>query len=223
MLGFSVGGESCGSLLLGQVRDGRSRSGIQDAEFAVITPDEMKVIMPHAGGRVEIFHEPLNDAMREFEINSTPRQAAFLAQIAHESGSLRYVSELASGDAYEGRADLGNDEPGDGRKYKGHGLIQITGKLNHFLCADALGFPRDEIIAYLQTPVGAARSAAWFWVVGAGLNLSKAALRRCGYGCNLNDIADKGDFVAITYAINGGTNGLKDRIAYYERAQRVLA
>ena len=88
-------------------------------------------IMPHAKSRVQDFLEPLNAAMREFHINTPVRQAAFLAQIAHESGELRYVKELASGAAYEGRASLGNTQPGDGVRFKGRGYVQVTGRRNY--------------------------------------------------------------------------------------------
>jgi putative chitinase len=82
---------------------------------------------------------------------------------------------------------------------------------------DLIGSPE-----LLERPDLACRSAAWFWKVGAGLNLSKLALKLCGYGCNLNDIADKGDFKAITAAIQGAYGGYQERLAYYERAQQVL-
>lgn len=175
-------------------------------DLVVITLEELKSIMPHAGNRAETFLEPLNAAMDEFEITGPVRQAAFLAQIAHESGSLRYVSELADGAAYNFRQDLGNDQPGDGPKYKGHGLIQITGKNNHFEMADYFGIPRDQIVEWLQTPEGACRSAGRFW-----------------QSHGLNELADKGDFKLITKRINGGFNGYQDRLAYFERAQQVLA
>ena len=79
----------------------------------MITLDQLKKILIYAGPRAGVFHEPLCDAMTEFGIDTPMRQAAFLAQIAHESGSLKYVREIASGEAYEGRRDLGNTEPGD--------------------------------------------------------------------------------------------------------------
>lgn len=171
----------------------------------MITLSELKEIMPYAR-KAELFLEPLNSAMLEFDITGPVRQAAFLAQIAHESGSLQYVKEIASGEAYEGRKDLGNTEPGDGVKYKGRGLIQITGRANYAECGTALGVDLIESPQSLEEPVLAARSAAWFWA-----------------SRNLNDLADKGDFKLITKRINGGYNGYQDRLAYYERAQRVLA
>lgn len=172
----------------------------------MITVDELKEIMPFAGKRADTFIDPLNDAMAEFEINTPDREAAFLAQIAHESGSLRYVKELATGDAYEGRTDLGNVEPGDGVLFKGRGLIQITGRANYRDCGNALGLDLLGDPALLEQHSNACRSAAWFW-------------QRRG----LNDLADRGDFKLITKRINGGYNGYAERISFYERAQRVLA
>ena len=162
-------------------------------------------IMPHAKSRVQDFLEPLNAAMREFHINTPERQAAFLAQIAHESGELRYVKEIASGIAYEYRKDLGNTQPGDGMKFKGRGLIQITGRNNYHECGNALGVDLITSPELLETNDMACRSAAWFWA---------------SHG--LNDLADKGDFERITKRINGGLNGLKERQAYYVKAMLYL-
>jgi putative chitinase len=172
----------------------------------VITLDELKKIMPYAGRRAEFYIDHLNSAMDEFGIDTPQRQAAFLAQIAHESGSLNYVKELASGKDYEGRKDLGNVESGDGVRFKGRGLIQITGRDNYRACGQVLDLPLIDNPELLETPENACRSAGWFW-----------------QSRGLNEIADKGDFLLITKRVNGGTNGYKDRLAYYERAQQVLA
>lgn len=162
-------------------------------------------IMPHAKSRVQDFLEPLNAAMREFHINTPERQAAFLAQIAHESGELRYVKELASGAAYEGRASLGNTQPGDGMKFKGRGLIQITGRNNYYECGSVLGWDFITSPELLEQPVNACRSAAWFWA-----------------SRGLNDRADMGDFERITKRINGGLNGYQERLVYHARAKTAL-
>ena len=167
---------------------------------------ELRRIMPNAGKRVAIFLEPLNAAMAEFDISlSQERECAFLAQIAHESGELRYVREIASGEQYEGRADLGNTEPGDGTKFRGRGLIQITGRSNYDACGDALGLDLLRQPELLEEPVNACRSACWFW-------------KKRG----LNELADSGGFELITRRINGGLNGYADRIAYFRRAQQTL-
>lgn len=172
----------------------------------MFTLQELTAIIPHSGKRAEVFLDPLNAAMQEFEINSSVREAAFLAQIAHESGSLKYVRELADGTAYELRADLGNTNPGDGRRYRGRGLIQITGRANYQACGDALGADLIGSPELLEGTDLACRSAAWYWKTHG-----------------LNELADKCDFKLITKRINGGYNGYQERLAYYERAQKVLA
>ncbi len=155
--------------------------------------------------RLESFLDPLNEAMHEFALDTPQREAAFIAQIAHESGEFRYVRELATGDAYEGRADLGNSEEGDGRKYRGRGLIQITGRANYRTCGDALGVDLVADPELLEGTALACRSAAWFWQTHG-----------------LNELADKGDFKTITRKINGGLNGWPDRVMYWGRTKNVL-
>lgn len=174
----------------------------------MITLDQLRKIMPYAGPRAGVFFKPLTEAMAEFGIDTPVRQAAFLAQVAHESGSLRYVREIANGKAYEGRADLGNTEPGDGPRFRGRGLIQITGRTNYRACSVAL-FGDERLLSrpeLLEETVAACRSAAWFW-----------------WSHGLNTLADTGQFRAITRKINGGFNGYADRLAAFERAKVVLA
>ena len=180
----------------------------------MITREQLIAIMPLAKGRADAFLQPLNDAMAEFGIDTTRRMSAFLAQIAHESGQLRYLRELASGEAYDtGRLAkrLGNtpEADGDGQRYKGRGLIQITGADNYRKCSWALYGDGDILMAHpelLEQPIPACRSAAWFWWSN-GLN-------------TLADVANS--FQAITVRINGGLNGYADRVAYFERAKLVL-
>ncbi len=171
----------------------------------MITGTQLQSIMPFAKARIPAFIEPLNAAMHEFHINSPIRQAAFIAQIAHESGELRYVEEIASGSAYEGRKDLGNTQPGDGMKFKGRGLIQITGRNNYHECGKALGVDLITNPELLETNDLACRSAAWFWA-----------------SRGLNDLADRGDFERITKRINGGLNGYQERLVYHARAKTAL-
>ena len=189
-----------------------------------MTLEQLKHIMPLAGRRSETYLEPLNLTMPEFGIDTPRRQAAFLAQIAHESGQLRYVSEIASGNAYTDREDLGNTRPeairiaemhgaATGPFYKGHGLIQITGYDNHLACGRALGIDAANNPELLTVPIYAARSAGWFWKTN-----------------NLNKWADAGDFDGVSDKINrgrkttayGDSNGFKDRLAFYELAKEVL-
>ena len=168
----------------------------------MISFDQLVRIMPYAKQRADKYLDALNAAMSEFGISENGlREAAFLAQIAHESGELRYVEELASGEAYEARDDLGNVVCGDGVRFKGRGLIQITGRANYEECGKFLGVDLLEEPERLEEPVLACRSAAWFW-----------------QSRGLNELADKQDFLRITRKINGGTNGWADRQKYYQRA-----
>lgn len=175
----------------------------------MIDQDTLLAIMPAAGRpRAALFCGPLTEAMAAYGINTPERVAAFLAQVAHESGSLRYVRELASGEAYEGRKDLGNTQPGDGVRFKGRGLIQITGRSNYSDCSESLFGHRSTLLDHpelLEQPGYATMSAGWFW-----------------NSRNLNALADAGQFEAITRRINGGLNGQADRLAHYHRALEVL-
>lgn len=143
-------------------------------------------------------------AMREFGITSQARASAFLAQVLHESGELKWFEELASGAEYEGRRDLGNTHPGDGRRYKGRGPIQLTGRANYRwagqkLHLDLEGHP--ELAS--QHKVG--------WRI-AGLYWKERGL---------NALADRHDFRQITERINGGLNGYASRLHYLALVQRV--
>lgn len=175
-----------------------------------LTKQQVLAIMPYAKNRVDAFLPVANKYMNEFGINNRLRVCHFLAQIAHESGELRYTEEKASGSAYEGRKDLGNIMPGDGRKFKGRGYIQITGRANYKAYNDYLtkgGMNVDLLSSpeLLAKNPGAFKSAAWFWMTHG-----------------LNALADRDDIVAVTKRINGGTNGLTQRKLYYQRAKLVI-
>jgi putative chitinase len=172
---------------------------------------QLLAIYPYAKTRAARYLDWLNATMREFDINTVPRQAAFLSQVGHESGQLLYVEELASGAAYDTgplAVKLGNtpEADGDGQRWKGHGLIQITGLTNHTACAAYFRIPLDTIAAWLKSPEGACRSAGWFWKTHG-----------------LNQLADAGDQVAVSRRVNGGTNGLTDRLALFKTAFDVLS
>lgn len=172
----------------------------------MITKDNIKSIMPLASAsNIEKYCQPLNEAMERFDINTPKRIQAFLAQVAHESQSFLYSKELASGQAYEGRKDLGNINPGDGIKFKGRGLIQITGRFNYEKLSTVFGQDFINHPELLEGPVWASMSASWFWKIKG-----------------LNEIADHEDFLLITKRINGGLNGLADRHEFYERAKEVI-
>ena len=151
----------------------------------------------------------IESAMLEFGINTQQRQAMFLAQIGHESGGMRYTVEIwgntAAQISYEGRKNLGNTQVGDGFKYRGRGLIQTTGRYNYEATAKALGIDCVNNPDLLAEPENAARSAAWWW-----------------QSHNLNKYADADDCRGCTKVINGGYNGLEQRLALYEAAKSVL-
>lgn len=165
----------------------------------VLSKDVLKKIYKNATSEnIDKFLEPLNVTISRYEINTPQRIRMFLAQVGHESGELRYVRELASGAAYEGRKDLGNTSPGDGVKYRGRGLIQITGKSNYAICGLALDLPLIDRPELLESPMNAAMSAGWYW-----------------HNKNLNSLADLNLFDTITRRINGGNNGEADRKRLY--------
>ena len=177
----------------------------------ILTAAGLITIMPNARRVATAYVGPLNEAMDAYDITTPRRQAAFLGQVAHESGQLQYTRELwgptPAQAAYEGRRDLGNVEPGDGRRFLGRGLIQITGRLNYGEVSHAL-FSDDRLLitpADLETPELAALSAAWFW-------------SRNG----LDAWADANDYRTITRRINGGLTGWQDRVTYWERAKKLL-
>lgn len=147
--------------------------------------------------KFDIFLTPLNAAMEEFEITRGERPAMFLAQVAHESGGFRWLKEIWGPTPAQLRYP-------DGRQWAGHGLIQITHKANHIAEAEHFGVSIDDIVEWLQTPVGASRSAAHFWQA---------------HGCNA--LADAFDFVGVTRKINGGINGLDDRLARYKAISEI--
>lgn len=173
--------------------------------MSAVTLAQLLAIMPLARTRAVAFLVPLNAAMVEFGITTPARQASFLSQVGHESGQLRYVRELASGQAYEGRVDLGNTQRGDGVRFRGRGLLQVTGRANYAACGKALGLDLLAQPELLEQTVNACRSAGWFWQMRG-----------------LNALADTGDQERVTRRINGGVNGLAERLALYREARKVL-
>ena len=183
----------------------------------------------------EKYIDALNAAMDEFEINTSQRRAMFLAQCCHESGHFRAVSENLNYKAdsltrvfpkyfrdvdpndyakqpekianrvYGGRMGNGDEESGDGYRFRGRGLIQLTGKSNYIACSEDLEVDLIENPDYLITPEGAARSAAWFWSAN-----------------DLNKYADSDDIVGCTKRVNGGTIGLEERTELYDEAKALF-
>lgn len=180
---------------------------------------------------------PLNKIGDHFDLFENPkRMAAFLAQIAHESGGFNFVKEglnysaaglvktwpkrfptLAAAQPYARNAEKianrvyanrmgnGSESSGDGFRFRGRGLIQLTGRTNYTRFATSIKKSLADAIAYLETPEGAVASAGWYWDVN-----------------KLNIYADKGDFVGLTRRINGGTIGLEDRKHHYAIALKAL-
>lgn len=139
-------------------------------------------------------------------MDSTQRFAHFLAQLIHESGSFRYMEEIASGAAYEGRVNLGNTQPGDGRRYKGRGPIQITGRSNYRTFGRRVGIDLEANPAIAAVPSIGLHLALEYWK-----------------SRDLNTLADADNLEAITRKINGGTNGLSDRRAHYTAVKAWLS
>jgi putative chitinase len=180
-----------------------------------LTSAQLQHLFPDARSQAGVFIFALNTAMARHNINTPKRIAAFLAQVGHESGQLQYVREVGN-DQYLSKYDtgtlsarLGNtpEADGDGQKYRGRGLIQITGRNNYRQCS--LGLFGDERLLslpeLLEQPQWAAESAAWFWEQNG-----------------LNELADRDQFNSITRRINGGLNGLQDRLEIWARARAVL-
>jgi putative chitinase len=149
---------------------------------------KLAAIMPNASSaNIAKYYKHLVAEMALRSINTPLRRVHFLAQLAHESGSFVYAEELASGEDYEGRKDLGNTEAGDGKRFKGRGLIQLTGRANYVAYGKAIGVD------------------GWFWETK-----------------KLNAVADTDDVYKVTRIVNGGVNGLEDRMKYLQRARYFL-
>lgn len=143
-------------------------------------------------------------AMIEGNITTQYRARYFIAQLAHESVGFRYREEIASGADYEGRLDLGNARPGDGRRFKGRGWIQVTGRSNYTAAGKALRLDLAGNPSLAARVDIAWRVAVWYWTTR-----------------NLNGYCDRRDFVGLTRRINGGTNGLADRKARLGRLSSI--
>ena len=170
---------------------------------------KLKGIMIHATDtNVGQYAAALLAQMPARDISTPLRQAHFLAQVGHESGELRFKEEIASGAAYEGRRDLGNTQPGDGPRFKGRGLIQLTGRANYQRYGQAIGkdlLTNEQWKQVADDPNLAVDVACWYWETH-----------------RLNQPADQDDITTITRRINGGLNGLDDRKRLLTRAKFFL-
>ncbi len=177
-----------------------------NAAIELISLEQLKAIAIYTRASVLApFIPHLNTTMARYQINTPLRIAHFIAQIAHESDGFHTTREYADGSAYEWRRDLGNNQAGDGMRFRGRGLIQITGRENVSEISKALGYDFISDPQMLERIDWATLSAGWFWD-----------------SRNLNTHADRDDFQRIMRIINGGNNGEKDRWAYLTRAKRVL-
>lgn len=201
------------------------------------TQDKLAQIIPQAKYGVQVWYDEMAELLPLFEITTAERVAAFIAQTAHESGgytalveNLNYSAEALNrvwprrfptiefakqfarnpikiaNTVYSNRMGNGAPETGDGFLYRGRGLIQLTGKTNYSLFAEYAEIPVQDAPGYIETPRGAIHSACWFWHTN-----------------NLNGYADAGEFTAMTRIINGGTNGLQDRIQHYNHALELFS
>jgi putative chitinase len=180
--------------------------------------------------------DALNKILPDYGIDTTQREAAFVSQCAHESAgftalqeNLNYRAESLmrvwpkyfptieiatqyahhpeqiANRAYANRMGNGNEASGDGWKFRGRGLIQLTGRANYTAFATTVNMTPDQVVEYAETFDGAVQTACWFWNTN-----------------NLNRYADVNDIKTMTQRINGGLNGLDDRVAKYNLAQQVL-
>ena len=201
-----------------------------------MTKDQLCSILPHNKDAAS-WYEPLQKFLPKYKIDTVLRLSAFLAQCAHESGEFTVTQEnlnysadglnkvfgkyfiTAGRDAkayarqpekianvvYANRMGNGDIASGDGWKYRGRGLIQTTGHDNYSAFAKSIGMTIEQVIAYIQTKDGAVESACWFWTKN-----------------NLNALADASEITKMTKVINGGDNGLQDRIEHYNRILGIL-
>lgn len=172
-----------------------------------ITPELLKEVAGASVNKkvVDGLVKYLPEALEKYKINTKLRIAHFLAQIAHESDHFRTTEEYASGAAYEGRKDLGNVRKGDGRRYKGRGVLQITGRANYKTYGKKIGHDLENNPELAATPEVSVLTAAQYW-----------------QDRGLNELADADNGKQITRKVNGGYNGLNDRLEKIKRAKRAL-
>lgn len=148
----------------------------------------------------------LNACLKRFQINTPARLRHFLSQTAHESGGLKWMKELADGWEYEDRFDLGNTQPGDGPKYKGAGVIQLTGRANYLDFSKFINDSRVMDGVEYVSKIYPFSSAGFWW-----------------HNNRMNALCDQGASVEqVTQRVNGGLRGLEEREAYYRKACKVI-
>jgi putative chitinase len=170
----------------------------------ILTRDQLTAIIGNTSVVDKVF-DPLLQTLDKYEISSRLRICHFLAQVIHESSCFYYTTEIASGKDYEGRIDLGNTEPGDGVKFKGRGILQITGRTNYTAISNDFNVPFVDDPELLAQYPYCVLSAGWFWDKH-----------------NLNRYADQDNITLITRKINGGLNGIMDRERWLGKCKWVI-
>jgi putative chitinase len=172
----------------------------------MITKDMLKKLAPTAKDEI-ISHlaQHLDVQLAAYDIGSYLRVCHFLAQAAHESAGFRTLEEFASGAAYEGRKDLGNNRPGDGKRYKGRGIFQLTGRANYRVMGSKLGVDLEGKPELASDPMISIKTACEYW------NSRKLSI-----------YADLDDVRTVTRLINGGYNGFDDRKLYLQRVKTII-
>lgn len=172
----------------------------------MLSKQSLKQIAPNAKDEIIApLMDYLNRYAPKYELNTQLRMSHFLAQAAHESAGFRTLEEYASGSAYEGRKDLGNVNKGDGTRYKGRGIFQLTGRTNYRDMGKKLGYDLENNPSLAATPEISVLTALEYWK-----------------SRGLNAFADKDDVTTITKKINGGLNGFEDRKQYLSKAKSIL-
>ena len=174
--------------------------------------------------KAETYGAALDKAMPGAGITTDARRVAFLAQLAHESCGFVYMEELwgptPAQKRYEGRKDLGNTQPGDGYLFRGRAWMQLTGRGNYVAAEARLGIPLTAHPKLAAEPENSALISCDFW---KHKTFKYDWIRRRPDGRSLNQMADEGDFTAITHAINGGENGMPERYDYLDKGLKALA
>jgi putative chitinase len=189
--------------------EGRTLRNLKVSILKGLNADSLTAIMGHGNPiKIKSYLPFFLTLLPQYEVNTPLRISHFLAQVGHESLSLTYTEELASGAAYENRQDLGNNQKGDGVRFKGRGFIQLTGRQNYSDYSDYSGLDllqkgNEQLISI--NPQYALDVSLWFWK-----------------NRKLNNLADQDDLRTITRRVNGGYNGINDREDYLKRAKFFL-
>jgi putative chitinase len=174
----------------------------------------MREVAPHFSGEwgdrqakiIAEVGEVLRPTLESYDITTPLRIAYFLGQACEESAGFRTTEEFASGQEYEGRKDLGNIQPGDGPRYKGRGLLQLTGRANYREYGQALGLDLENDPTLAAQPAVSLKIACEYW-------------KRH----NINAACDQDDILTVTRKVNGGLNGLPDRRLFTTKAKAAVA